>query len=248
MPTPHVRLLNQSSAPSRAPLAWAKPPPPVVSPSVAVPQPPPRNTPVPDAAATPRPLPSSAAAVNPSPPAPPPAAANVATPPSDDASLSSSFPSPSPPVVTYRDKQWFGLMGDGATNPPNDEGVTDLESLTGVERDSRKVAAGSVATPPRVLALRQKAPNCGADQKAKRIRRGEMVVPWAHVVLVNNLDACTHCAALMFVRVVALLPSYLPTCLPSPPRPPPRRPRSFSTVPLRTWTALPRSSRCCGKS
>ena len=129
MPTPHVRLLNQSSAPSRAPLAWAKPPPPVVSPSVAVPQPPPRNTPVPDAAATPRPLPSSAAAVNPSPPAPPPAAANVATPPSDDASLSSSFPSPSPPVVTYRDKQWFGLMGDGATNPPNDEGVTDLESL-----------------------------------------------------------------------------------------------------------------------
>ena len=58
--------LLQSPAPSRAPLAWAKPPP-VVSPSVAVPQPPPRNTPVPDAAAATRPLPSSAAAVNPKP-------------------------------------------------------------------------------------------------------------------------------------------------------------------------------------
>ena len=122
--------LLQSPAPSRAPLAWAKPPPPVVSPSVAVPQPPPRNTPVPDAATTTRPLPSSAAAVHPSPPTCPAATdANVAPPPSDDASSSSSSPSPSPPVVTYRDKQWFGLMGDGTTNPPNDEGVTDLESL-----------------------------------------------------------------------------------------------------------------------
>ena len=124
--------LLQSPAPSRAPLAWAKPPPPVVSPSVAVPQPPPRNTPVPDAAATTtRPLPSSAAAVHPSPPTrPAAAAANVAPPPSDDASSSSSSPSPPPPFfVTYRDKQWFDLMGDGTTNPPNDEGVTDLESL-----------------------------------------------------------------------------------------------------------------------
>jgi len=34
------------------------------------------------------------------------------------------------------------------------------------------------------------------------------MVPWAHVVLVNYLDACTHCTALMFVRVVALLPTY----------------------------------------
>jgi hypothetical protein len=37
--------------------------------------------------------------------------------------------------LTYLDKQWFGLMGDGTTNPPNDEGVTDLESLKGLARN-----------------------------------------------------------------------------------------------------------------
>jgi len=36
-----------------------------------------------------------------------------------------------------------------------------------------------------------------------------MVVPWAHVVLVNYLDACTHCAALVFVGVIALMPLFL---------------------------------------
>ena len=101
-----------------------------------------------------------------------------------------------------------GRRHDQSTKRRRGHGPRELERA-GAERDSRKVAAGSVATPPRVLALRQKAPNCGADQKAKGIRRGEMVVPWAHVVLVNYLDACTHCAALVFVGVIALMPLFL---------------------------------------
>jgi len=131
-PSLSLHPLLQSPAPSRAPLAWAKPPPPVVSPSVAEPQPPPpRNAHKPDATTTStRPLPSPAAAVHPTSTtaAASAAATSVAPSPDDESSSSTSTPSP-PPVVTYRDKQWLGLMGDGTSNPLNDEGVTDLESL-----------------------------------------------------------------------------------------------------------------------
>jgi len=56
-------------------------------------------------------------------------------------------------------------------------GPQKLVEEAGVERDSRKVAAGSVAAPPRVPALRQKAPSRGVNQKATTgICRGGLAV------------------------------------------------------------------------